>query len=370
MEEKNIILLVLLGIVALFLFGRLAHTIMKKRGKVIVAILLVFAVFVANKKVMPSETETDFYTATTNLNVRVGAGTGYAVSFTLQKGDEVEIISKKGSWYKIRYLENTGYAYSKYLKHSRTVSNANSPDTNFQTFQEPITYIVIGIFAFIILFVALTIFRKIRDKKLLKTVTKQNRGTQSERNLVLTLLKYGIPAETIFHDLYLEKYNGDFSQTDLVVITEVGIIVFEVKDYSGWIFGSGNQSYWTKVLAFGKQKYRFYNPIMQNNKHIRELKKRFEKFENIPFYSIVVFYGDCVLKDINFVPNGTFLVKSNRVLEVVKMIIKNNEPIQYTNNDEIVQILKEAVINGDNKEIQNQHIESINDMLGKDRIFE
>ena len=100
-------------------------------------------------------------------------------------------------------------------------------------------------------------------------------------NHLLRLLKYGIPAQTIFHDQYLKKYNGDFSQIDLVVITEVGIIVFEVKDYSGWIFGSGNQSQWTKVLAYGKQKYRFYNPIMQNNEHLGELRKKLKYFDNV-----------------------------------------------------------------------------------------
>lgn len=184
-------------------------------------------------------------------------------------------------------------------------------------------------------------------------------------------MKLGITPQTIFHDLYLKKNNGEFSQIDLVLITEVGIIVFEVKDYSGWIFGSGNQSQWTQVLAYGRQKYRFYNPIMQNRKHIEELRKRIRHFaNNVPFYSIVLFYGDCVLKDINFVPKGTFLVKSNRVIEVIKIITKNNEPIQYSSKYEVVKILKEAVENGGYKENQIQHIENVKDMLGKERIFD
>ena len=124
------------------------------------------------------------------------------------------------------------------------------------------------VFGISIIFCFFLIFTRIRDRKLLKTATKPNRGTWSERDLVLKLLKYGIPAEAIFHDLYLPKYNATFSQIDLVVVTEVGIIVFEVKDYSGWIFGNGRYSQWTQVLAYGKEKYRFYNPIMQNNKHI------------------------------------------------------------------------------------------------------
>ncbi|GHS95766.1 hypothetical protein FACS1894207_4960 [Bacteroidia bacterium] len=245
-----------------------------------------------------------------------------------------------------------------------TVSNPKA-----HTFQQTLSYIIIGVFGGIILLVSFMIFRKIRDKKLLKTVTKSNRGTWSERDLVLKLLKYGIPAQTIFHDLYLKKYNGDFSQIDLVVITEVGIIVFEVKDYSGWIFGSGNQSQWTKILAYGKQKYRFYNPIMQNNRHIEEIGKQLKQF-NLPFYSVVVFYGNCILKDVSFIPNGTFLVKSRKVLEVMRVVKKNNEPVQYSNENEVVRILKEAVKNGENKEIQIQHIKNVNDMLGKDSIFD
>ena len=64
---------------------------------------------------------------------------------------------------------------------------------------------------------------------------------------------------------------------------------FEVKDYNGWIFGSGYNSQWTQVLAYGNSRYRFYNPIMQNSKHISDLKKQLRQFETIPFYSIIVF---------------------------------------------------------------------------------
>ena len=109
---------------------------------------------------------------------------------------------------------------------------------------------------------------------------------------------------------------------------------------------------------------------MQNNKHIAELRKQLYQFENVPFYSIVVFYGNCVLKEINFVPNGTFLVKSERVLEVMKIILKKNEPVHYTNKNEIFRVLKEAVINGGIIENQIQHKENIKDMLGKHRIFD
>lgn len=255
---------------------------------------------------------TDYYITTAELNVRTGAGTEYSVSFTLQKGDEVEILSQENSWYQIKFHGKIGYAHSKFLKYNRTsrttsITNSNSP-------QKVIDKILIGLYFILALYIVYIIYDKLRNKKLLESVTEPSRGTKSERKLVLKLLKSGISEQTIFHDLYVEKYKGDFSQIDLVVLTEVGIIVFEVKDYSGWIFGSGDQPKWTQVLAYGKQKYRFYNPIMQNNRHIAELRKQLLKFGDIPFYSIVVFYGDSVLKEIDFVPNGTFIVKSERVV--------------------------------------------------------
>jgi len=208
-----------------------------------------------------------------------------------------------------------------------------------------------------------------RRKELLETVTKSDRGTSSERELVLKLLNYGIPAQTIFHDLYLRKRNGTFSQIDLVVATTAGIVVFEVKDYSGWIFGTGYQSQWTQVLAFGQQKYRFYNPIKQNDKHIADLKKARKQLENIPFYSVIVFDGDCELRDISFVPEGTFVVRVERVLEVMR-IIQAKEPAPYTDKHEVIRVLREAVENGAHKGTEKQHIEKVTDMIGKHRVFD
>lgn len=227
-------------------------------------------------------------------------------------------------------------------------------------------WLVAGI---VILIVIIRLIRKNRDRKLLNSVTSLNRGTKSERHLVLQLLKHGVPEQTIFHDLCVEKKNGEFSQIDIVVATTEGIIVFEVKDFSGWIFGNGNHSHWTKVLAYGKKKYRFYNPIKQNKGHIETLRKQLKQFENIPFFSIIVFYGDCELKEINFVPKGTYLVKFPRIFEVLKLIKKNNEAAPYNNKREIVEFLKQAVLKGESVNTQEKHIENINDMLGKDRIF-
>ena len=225
----------------------------------------------------------------------------------------------------------------------------------------------------IICFLIISIVRKSnqikKDKELIKSVTSLNRGTSSERELILGLLKNGIPKETIFHDLMIKKNNNKFSQIDMVIPTKEGIIVFEVKEYSGWIFGSGNNTNWTQILAYGEKKYKFYNPIKQNNTHITELKKTLKQFQKIPFFSIIVFFGDCELKEINYIPNGTFIVKAQRIFEVLNLIKTENKPTSYTNKREVVDTLKKLVSLGENVEYQKKHIENIKNIVGKERIF-
>lgn len=132
----------------------------------------------------------DYYTVTSDLNVRTGAGKNYAVSFTLQKGNEIEVLSKNGGWYKISYLGKAGYVHSKYLEYSRATS-----DVSLDTPKQENSYFFIGICVSIVLLIGFFAFIKARDKRIMRTVTEFNRGTRSERDLVLKLLKSGMPAE-------------------------------------------------------------------------------------------------------------------------------------------------------------------------------
>lgn len=212
--------------------------------------------------------------------------------------------------------------------------------------------------------------RRHSNLSLLRTVTQLNRGTHSERALVMSLLKSGRSPRAIFHDLYVKKSNGEFSQTDLVLATSVGIIVFEVKDYSGWLFGNGSHSQWTQVLAYGKTKYKFYNPIKQNQAHIKNLKAKLSHSAQIPYFSIIVFYGDCELKEINYVPKDTYIIKAHRVLEVINHIENSNPAAQYKNKRQIIDVLEEAVRLGNDHKIQERHSNQIRNMLGKHMIYD
>lgn len=215
-----------------------------------------------------------------------------------------------------------------------------------------------------VLILIVIIYQNFQDKKLLETVTKNYRGTRTERLMVLKLLKSGIPPQTIFHDLYIKKPGNHYCQIDLVVATKVGIIVFEIKKYKGWIFGLSNQTQWTQVLAYGRLKYRFYNPILQNKKHIEDLKKQLPQFQNVPFYSVIVFYGNCSFRNLDYVPNNTFLVSSTKAIKVLNEILEQNDPVKYTSKREIVNLLHSAYLNGENKVIRETHIKNIKQNFG------
>jgi hypothetical protein len=197
------------------------------------------------------------------------------------------------------------------------------------------------------------------NQELISSVTELDRGNESERDLVLSLRKLDIHPDAIFHDLYVKKRNGTYAQIDLVLATSVGLIVFEVKEYSGWLFGSGNSTYWTQVLAYGKQKFRLYNPIRQNQRHIEELRKCSLQFSKMPMFSVVLFYGDCVFKKIHLIPQDVFIIKPHEIKRTIEYISSNNPLANYTNKREILQILKQSTINGGDDEIQQAHIEFV-----------
>lgn len=209
-------------------------------------------------------------------------------------------------------------------------------------------------------FIALIVRRIIKAKKYreqVESVTSLDRGTWSERDLIPQLLnKCGIDQRAIYHDLYIRKENGTYTQIDLAVPTPQGIIVFEVKDYSGWIFGNGNSKYWMQILAFGEEKHQFYNPIWQNRTHITALRRLLPNNPDLPIFNIVVFYGNSEFKDLDYDTTGRVRVIYNtQVVELIKHI-KSLPPAEYGNKREVANVLAEGVRNGRDPEIRQAQI--------------
>lgn len=205
--------------------------------------------------------------------------------------------------------------------------------------------------------VAISIFFRRRDMKLLCSVSSPKRGTRSERRLVIKMLKQGVHPKAIFHDLYLQKKNGEYSQIDIVVATPQGLLAIEVKDYSGWLFGNERQKYWTQVLNFGKEKHRFYNPLIQNEGHIKTIREQSEQFTTLPIYNVVLFDGNCTLKNISYTSENTFVGYASQIKYVLKQL-NTFGLANYTDKKEVACCLHHAVKNGDNPEIVANHLAS------------
>ena len=85
------------------------------------------------------------------------------------------------------------------------------------------------------------------------------------------------------------------NQIDNLLITRHGVFVIESKNYSGVIQGRERTPRWLQTFPNGKKKPReFFNPIWQNEGHIRALKQVLgRQFPKLQYHNLVVFSDNC-----------------------------------------------------------------------------
>ena len=128
---------------------------------------------------------------------------------------------------------------------------------------------------------------------------KHDKGKFGEYLMYKGLQQFENVGGKFLFNIYVPKWNNETTEIDMLLICSKGLFVFESKNYSGWIFGNENNRYWMQTFPIGRgksRKERFYNPVMQNEAHIKHLRRVVG--DNIPMYSIVVFSDSCTLKDI------------------------------------------------------------------------
>lgn len=161
------------------------------------------------------------------------------------------------------------------------------------------------------------------------------------------------------HNCYLPAEKG-LTEIDLLMIHETGLYVVESKNYSGWIFGDEKQKEWTQVLAGGKKKIRFYNPIWQNAGHVKALRTFFNEYQDLPIFSLVVFSERCELKKITFQTENVFVINRDQLKSVFKKQIQGKNKCSSEVMVDIYQRLL-PLCKKDEEEKQ-QHIDRINDL--------
>jgi hypothetical protein len=201
--------------------------------------------------------------------------------------------------------------------------------------------------------------RQSQDLKLLRSVSDENTGTDTEQDLVIQLLKMGYTTDQIFHNVYIKYGQDKYSEIDLVLLTDMGVVVIEDKGYSGGIYGNANYDNWYKVKSYYERggyettkKETFYNPIKQNQAHINHLRRKIN--DGTPIHSVIVFSGSCKLYKMENIPQGVFVIKPNELWWALDNIRKQNPEARH-DRELVTNILRQGVANGKNPSIVQSH---------------
>lgn len=166
----------------------------------------------------------------------------------------------------------------------------------------------------------------------------------------VAVLLYILPKEYVVLNNVIISNGKSMAQIDHVVVSPYGIFVIETKNYKGWIFGKDYYKQWTQNI-FGKR-YKFYNPVKQNETHIKALRKLLYQFSNIPYISIIAFSSKASL----FVESDqTHVTHILNVTSVIKDYII--EHISTEQVEQIVQLINDRKFVGDIAE--NLHLDYV-----------
>jgi len=124
-----------------------------------------------------------------------------------------------------------------------------------------------------------------------RTYSSQNRSEALLSRVVQT--HFGPPDYHLLNHVTLRLQDGT-TQIDHVLVSRFGVFVIETKDYKGWIFGDANQANWTQVLF--RYRFRFQNPIFQNERHVRAVRALLDFLPPEAIKSVVVFTGQAEFK--------------------------------------------------------------------------
>ena len=194
------------------------------------------------------------------------------------------------------------------------------------------------------------IIRKI-VKKAFKPTINNVKGAIGEQKVSAKLnpLFFGAVEHRQINDFVLMDEKGQSHQIDHIEIRENGIFCIETKNYSGWIFGSENQAQWTQTLY--NEKYKFANPIKQNNSHIYHLSNVLENQYKINSV-IVMVQNNANRISVPYVVN----------LNDLKSYLANFSDGTHYSVEEMDQIYQ-RILNSANQEItRKEHVQNIHNL--------
>jgi hypothetical protein len=197
-----------------------------------------------------------------------------------------------------------------------------------------------------------------KQKHITPKEIKKDKGTTGEYAIYKELQNYENTGGRFIFNAYIEKDNNNTTELDVILIQSCGLIVFESKNYSGYIYGKEDESHWTEVLGKGKGRktYKFYNPINQNKNHIAAIKKLVGP--EVPVNNIVVFSDRCNLQGVKAKYSDIKIVNLRDVNKAVyEIMIKYHDSIGKDKIEELYELLYQKT--QVSEEIKQQHIQNI-----------
>lgn len=166
----------------------------------------------------------------------------------------------------------------------------------------------------------------------------------------------------VLKNVYI-PYRGRTSEIDVLLVHTNGIFVFESKNYSGWIFGSRDQKFWTQSLS-SKKKIKFYNPILQNQTHINALSLFLNLDKTQKPSSYIAFSERCELKSVPERTKDTVVCNRNQMLKILKADIKENP--QVFSMEDLKTIHKLLLpLTHKSQEEKEQHVNDVNEIKNR-----
>ncbi len=206
-----------------------------------------------------------------------------------------------------------------------------------------------------------TVKGKIGERKVKKIITKLSKDQK------------GIH----LHDIMLGV--GDKScQIDHIFITKKSAYIIETKNYRGRIYGNENDQHWYQTIKYrnkvqGKrssyykthiEKTPFYNPINQNQTHIRRMLSHIPDIQNLTIYNLVVFINHADISHVTVNSRGVIVLKHHKLRRVISDIEQRATTIITQTKLGIIQD-QINLANQKSRQALRQHIDRIKVKYGK-----
>ena len=214
-----------------------------------------------------------------------------------------------------------------------------------------------------------TTYYKITKNSILKTII--DKGRYGEYLIYKRLRRLEGKKGRFLFNVYIPKEDGTTTEIDALMITSKGILVFESKNYSGWIFGNETSKNWTQTLPQGRgksKKTKFLNPVIQNKGHIKHLKEFLGG--ELDVKSIVVFSERCTLKDITMKSEEVKVINRYDIVKTVKSVLERTEAEELTEQTMMEIYEKLYPLTQVSDEVKEEHVKNIVKVYAEESVEE